>query len=56
MGLIHANAAAYTSLYVWSVTKECANRNISNDLWPQQEYFIKIAVLHCNALMNYAVQ
>jgi len=28
---------------------------MTNDLLPQQEYFIKIAVLHCKVLMNYAV-
>jgi len=27
-----------------------------NDLQRQQEYFIKIAVLHWTALMNYAMQ
>jgi len=30
MGLIYANTATYTSLCVWSITKECVKRNISN--------------------------
>jgi len=47
-----------TAAYVINYQGMCANAifQMTNELQPQQQCFIKIAVLYCTGLVNYAVQ